>query len=78
MQELVFDDDSGGGQSAAINQYIIPADGTYYIIATRLDCETGTTIGGYKLELQSLGNAFDGVPEGMQRIGYGSTVTGEH
>lgn len=76
VQELVFDDDSGGGQNAEIRQYIIPADGIYYIIATRLDREAGTTVGSYRLELQNLGNAFDGVPEGLQRIGYGSTVTG--
>ncbi|MEP6985278.1 MAG: PPC domain-containing protein, partial [Chloroflexota bacterium] len=25
---------------------------------------------------QSLGNAFDGVPEGTQRISYGTTITG--
>ncbi len=76
MQELIFDDDGGGGQNAEIRQYIIPADGIYYIIATRLDREAGTTLGGYRLELQNLGNAFDGVPEGLQRIGFGSTVTG--
>jgi len=76
FQELVFDDDGGGGQNAEIRQYIVPADGIYYIIATRLDREAGTTVGGYRLELQNLGNAFDGVPEGLQRIGYGSTVTG--
>lgn len=76
VQELVFDDDSGGGQNAEIRQYIIPADGIYYIIATRLDREAGTTVGSYRLELQNLGNAFDGVPEGLQRIGYGSTMTG--
>jgi pre-peptidase len=76
LQELVTDDDSGGGQNAKIEGYLIPADGTYYIIATRLDREKGTTAGRYKLELQSLGNAFDGVPPGTQRISYGTTITG--
>ena len=76
LQELIVDDDSGGGQNAAIEQYIIPAPGTYYIIATRYEREDGTTTGSYRLELQSLGNAFDGVPEGVQRIAYGTTVTG--
>jgi hypothetical protein len=76
FQELIFDDDNGGGQNAEIRQYIIPADGIYYITATRLDREGGATVGSYRLELQNLGNAFDGVPEGLQRIGYGSTVTG--
>jgi Bacterial pre-peptidase C-terminal domain len=76
VQELIFDDDGGGGQNAEIRQYIMPADGIYYIIATRLDREAGITVGSYRLELQNLGNAFDGVPEGLQRIGFGSTVTG--
>lgn len=76
LQELVSDDDGGGGQNAKIDSFLIPADGTYYIIATRFDRAAGTTAGSYRLELQSLGNAFDGVPEGMQRISYGTTITG--
>lgn len=76
FQELVSDDDSAGGQNAQIEQFIIPADGAYYIIATRFDRDAGTTIGGYSLELVDLGNAFDEMPEGVTRIGYGSTVTG--
>ncbi|HLV35895.1 MAG TPA: PPC domain-containing protein [Spirillospora sp.] len=76
LTELVSDDDSGGGQNALIDQYRIPADGTYYIIATRFEREAGQTAGGFRLELQSQGNAFDAVPEGVQRIGYGMTVTG--
>ncbi len=76
LNELATDDDSGGGQNAKIDSFLIPADGKYYIIATRLDRDKGTTAGTYKVELQSLGNAFDGVPDGMQRITYGTTVTG--
>jgi hypothetical protein len=76
LQEIVSDDDSGGGQSAEIKSFLIPADGRYYLLATRFERETGTTAGGYKLEFQSLGNAFDGVPEEAQRISYGSTATG--
>lgn len=76
LRELVTDDDGGGGQNAKIDGFLIPADGTYYIVATRLDREQGTTRGSYKLELQSLGNAFDGVPDGLQRITYGTTITG--
>lgn len=76
LQELVSDDDGGGGQNAKIDGFLVPADGTYYIVATRLDRAQGTTVGNYKLELQSLGNAFDGVPEGLQRITYGTTITG--
>lgn len=73
---LATDDDGGGGQNARLDQFLIPADGTYYIIASRFEGEAGKTAGGYRLELQSLGNAFDGVPEGVARIGYGVTMTG--
>jgi hypothetical protein len=76
LQELVSDDDGGGGQNAKIDGFRIPEDGKYYVIATRADRDTGTTTGKYKLSLQSLGNAFDGVPEGTQRISYGTTITG--
>ncbi|MCA0456292.1 MAG: PPC domain-containing protein [Chloroflexi bacterium] len=76
LQELVSDDDGGGGQNAKIDQFRIPAAGRYYVIVTRADRQAGTTEGGYKLGLQNLGNAFDGVPEGMQRISYGTTITG--
>ena len=76
FQELVSDDDSAGGQNAQIGQFVIPADGTYYVIATRFDRDAGTTTGGYSLELVDLGNAFDEIPAGVTRIGYGSTVTG--
>lgn len=74
--ELVSDDDSGGGQDAMIEQYRIPAAGTYYIIATRFEREAGTSVGTYRLELQSLGNAFDNVADDILRISYGTTVTG--
>lgn len=76
LQELTSDDDSGGGQNARIERFLIPADGTYYILATRFDREAGTTVGPYTIELQSLGNAFDGVPDDVQRISYGTSVTG--
>ncbi|MAS35089.1 MAG: hypothetical protein CL610_13850 [Anaerolineaceae bacterium] len=76
LAELVSDDDSGGGQNALIDQYRIPADGTYYVLATRFERESGQTAGGFRLEFQGLGNAFDEIPDGVQRIGYGVTVTG--
>ena len=76
LQELVSDDDGGGGQNAKIDGFRVPEDGKYYIIATRADRQTGSTTGKFKLAFQSLGNAFDGVPEGTQRISYGTTITG--
>lgn len=74
--ELVNDDDSGGGQNALIDQYRIPANGTYYIIATRFERETGQTSGAFRLEFQSMGNAFEAVEDGIERIAYGMTITG--
>lgn len=76
LQEIASDDDNGGGQNAQISEFVIPASGLYYIIATRFDREDGTTQGRYRLELQSLGNAFDNVAEDIQRISYGTTITG--
>jgi hypothetical protein len=76
LQEIASDDDSGGGQNAEIAGFLIPADGRYYILATRFERDAGTTFGGFRLEFQSLGNAFDGVPEDAQRITYGTTITG--
>jgi hypothetical protein len=76
LQELVSDDDGGGGQNAQIQSFRVPEDGRYYVLATRLDRENGTTVGRYRLEFQSLGNAFDGVPPEIQRISFGTTITG--
>jgi hypothetical protein len=76
IQELTTGAADNGELSAKIDTYLIPADGTYYLVATRVDQDQGTTFGRYKIELQSLGNAFDGVPPGTQRISYGTTVTG--
>lgn len=77
LQELVADDDSGGGQNARIEGYRIPADGRYYLVARAFAGDGASpTVGRFKLELETLGNAFDGVPEGMQRISYGTSITG--
>jgi hypothetical protein len=76
LVELVNDDDSGGGQNALIDQYRIPANGTYYIIATRFEREAGQTTGAFRLEFQSMGNAFEEIAEGVERIAYGMTITG--
>src|SRR6185295_2576753 len=76
LQELASNDDNGNSQNAKIDSFMIPADGQYYLIATRLDRDKGTTSGNYKLDFQSLGNAFDSVPADAQRISYGTTVTG--
>ncbi len=76
LQELIVDDDSGGGQNSAIRDFVLPADGTYYLIATRYQRAQGTTSGGFSLQLSSAGSAFAGAAEGAIRIGYGTTITG--
>lgn len=77
LQELTADDDSGENKNARIERYMIPADGLYYIIATRFEGEESTpTIGRYTLQLIDEGNAFDGVPQDIPRLIYGTTVTG--
>jgi len=77
LQELAANDDiSNETQNARIDEYLIPADGTYYIIATRYLKEDGTTTGGYRLQLNSNGNAFDDLSDDVRRIRYGTSLTG--
>lgn len=76
LQPIFEDDDGGNGKNALIRQYRLPADGPYYIIATRFEGPNGTSNGGYRLQLESNGNAFDGVPPHIPRMEYGTTITG--
>ncbi|GAB4522472.1 MAG: hypothetical protein OHK0046_35050 [Anaerolineae bacterium] len=76
LQELAFNDDSNETQNALIENFLIPADGTYYILATRYEREAGTTTGRYTLSLESTGNAFASVPPEVRRISYGISLTG--
>ena len=73
---LIEDDDGGIGKDSRISQYRIPADGTYYVIATRYEGKEGTSEGDYKITLETAGNAFDTVPEGVMTINYGTSITG--
>lgn len=73
---MIEDDDGGTGQNARISEYRIPADGTYYVIATRYSGKEGTSEGDYKLTLDSAGNAFDAVADGVLTINYGTSTTG--
>ncbi len=74
LQPLVQDDDSGSGKNARISRFRIPADGTYYVIATRFERETGTTRGEYGLSLQRNGIAFQTVDPDIPRLLYGTQV----
>ncbi len=73
---LTFDDDSGAGRNSLIQDFIIPANGTYYIIATRFEGEAGTSRGEFTLDMESGGNVFAGVLARAQRIDYNLSVTG--
>jgi hypothetical protein len=76
LQELVFDDDGGGGQNSAIRDFVLPADGAYILIATRYLRSQGTTTGTYQLSVTSGGSAFGEIPPGTLRLNYGTTTTG--
>ncbi len=77
LEELVNNDDvADGNQNAQIAEYRIPADGTYYVIATRYSGEGSQTTGRFRLEMVSVGNAFETVDEDASRMVYGSTATG--
>lgn len=75
LQPLIEDDDSGGGRNARISRYRIPADGRYFIIARRAGGPDGNSAGGYRLQLQYDGSAFDGVPLEVPRLLYGTAVS---
>ena len=74
FQPLIEDDDSGSSNNAYIEDYRLPADGLYYIIATRFERENGTTFGEYNLTLTDEGSAFAGVASDIPRLLYGTTI----
>ena len=74
---LAEDDDSGESQNAKIIDFRIPADGRYFIIATRFDGNIGTTSGEYRLSLDLLDAPFAGLPPGVVSLDYGTSVTGQ-
>lgn len=74
FQPLIEDDDAGNSNNAYIEDYRLPADGLYYIIATRFERENGTTFGEYNLTLTDEGSAFAGVAPDIARLLYGTTT----
>ncbi|MCA9885008.1 MAG: pre-peptidase C-terminal domain-containing protein [Anaerolineae bacterium] len=51
LNELAFNDNVGATSNARISQYALPADGIYYILATRAGLAEGTTTGAFDLQL---------------------------
>ena len=76
FQPLIEDDDSGEGSSALIEEFRLPYDGLYYIIATRFEQEAGTSFGEYNLTLTDEGSAFSDVAPEIPRLLYGTTIEG--
>lgn len=76
LRELSSNDDTAGSQNAAIENFVLPADGMYYIIATRYERANGATAGGYTLQMENTGSVFSGVETGALRLEYGSSVVG--
>lgn len=78
LQEIASNDDSFGTQNSTIESFTLPADGAYYIIATRYQRAGGTTSGGFMLELEAAGGGetFSGVPDGVLQLAYGSSISG--
>jgi hypothetical protein len=76
LNELAVNDDTEGSQNSAIENFVLPASGVYYIIATRYERAAGVTEGGFTLSFENSGSVFAEVPLGALRLTYGSTVGG--
>lgn len=76
LQPLISHDDieEGVQRNSLIEDYRIPADGTYYVIATRFERQAGTTLGAYRLTLELQGSAFAAVPSDVAIVDYGQTT----
>jgi hypothetical protein len=72
--ELASNDDSGYSPNSRIEGFVLPADGTYTVVATRYGTVQGVSSGGYGLLL------VQGLPEPPPpdgELSYGDTVEGE-
>lgn len=72
---LIENDDGGSGRNARIDNFRLPASGRYTIVAMRAGGKDGNSAGDYRLQLQFLGNAFEGIPPEIPRLLYGTIVT---
>lgn len=71
--ELSRDDDSGDQRDARIAAYSLPADGVYYLVATRSGELEGQTSGEFTLQLAGRAGVVGGQ---YLEIVYGATVSG--
>src|SRR5688572_1728957 len=70
---LAYSDDDGDLTGAMIESWRLPANGQYFIIATRFGHEQGSTTGTYELSIERLGTAI----EPGATLSYGDQVNGE-
>ncbi len=75
---LAVSDDDGPGVAALIDPVRLPADGRYFVIATRFGQEHGSTRGEYALLLERVGAAGASVNEtsASETLRYGDSVLG--
>jgi hypothetical protein len=85
LQEISSNDDSFGTQNSTIENFTLPANGAYYLIATRYQRASGTTSGPYTLEVEAAGasngvnsesSGFTGLPAATAELQYNSSVSG--
>lgn len=74
LQELInyTASETSTANNAQVIDWLVPADGTYYLVASR----GGTSVGNYRLSLESAGNVFAEVPSHVRRVRYGTSITG--
>lgn len=51
LNELIFNDNLSSSNTARVAQYALPADGDYFILATRSDLSRGITTGTYQMDI---------------------------
>ncbi|MEL6306721.1 MAG: PPC domain-containing protein [Chloroflexota bacterium] len=51
LDELIFNDNVSASRTARIAQFSLPADGDYFILATRAGLSRGMTAGAYEMEI---------------------------
>lgn len=51
-KQIAFDDDSGGDKDALIQNFVLPRDDLYSLVASRFERERGNTAGAYVLRLE--------------------------
>lgn len=69
-RELAGDDDGGGGKNALIEDFRLPADGLYTIVATRFEGAEGDSAGHYRLELMLPELVLAELPPGTQLVNW--------